>query len=142
MFHYHGAKYARLNKDDSVFGFEDSNSGSRWFCIFSVLLFYVPVTYVGMLNSCWVDKLSQKRTLTDFLSGLNKEWDKYSLLVRLLCTYSVHLLKYTTRPLSFWPRTWHSSLFPPSTMRAIATLIVTKTAHGLKPLSFSLYFPP
>ena len=91
FFHYHGEKYARLSRSDSIFteGYNSDGSPnyqdtSAFFKIITPFLFQAPVLHLKNLNETWVDKITVKDAWVRIVEKLDEEWASYNILVRSL----------------------------------------------------------
>ncbi|OCH89635.1 hypothetical protein OBBRIDRAFT_794048 [Obba rivulosa] len=74
--HYHGQRWARLNRNQSVK--EDLKQRpyqrSLWFLFLLSLCFYLPDQYLEELESIFVDRLVNYKPWNRFITGLKRDW--------------------------------------------------------------------
>jgi len=87
---FHGQPCARLNSNDSVYGWKYQRS--LWMKVGSWLLFRAPDSYVTMLHDIYVDSIANKHTWRDFITELITQLQDFNLLATVLLNANVGFL--------------------------------------------------
>ncbi|EIW78521.1 hypothetical protein CONPUDRAFT_91912 [Coniophora puteana RWD-64-598 SS2] len=87
---FHGQPCARLNSNDSVYGWK--YKPSLWMKVGSWLLLRAPESHVSALHDICTDGIASKHTWSDFVAGLNAQLQDFNLLATVLLNANVGFL--------------------------------------------------
>ncbi|EIW78522.1 hypothetical protein CONPUDRAFT_156504 [Coniophora puteana RWD-64-598 SS2] len=87
---FHGQPCARLNSNDSVYGWKYQRS--LWMKVCSWLLFRAPDSYITMLHDIYVDSIANKYTWRNFITELITQLQDFNLLATVLLNANVGFL--------------------------------------------------
>ena len=79
--HYYAQHGARLNRNQSVFRANTQRRYPLLFLLFSLLLFFIPSTYIRKLDEMYVDDAINEGPWNKFWDNLTEEWKKTTIPV-------------------------------------------------------------
>jgi len=79
--HFHGEAHARLERDNSVYGYA-TNERTMFIKMTAPFLFWAPYVHHQALQKMWVDGVMHKSVWEESMKKLDEEWQDLVLLVR------------------------------------------------------------
>ncbi|KIJ58821.1 hypothetical protein HYDPIDRAFT_33784 [Hydnomerulius pinastri MD-312] len=94
FYNFHGQPGARLEADQSVYSKagDEQQSSSIFFAPIDFLFFYAPSAQIRKLEEIWVDKVVHYTRWKTFVSGLNNEWNGFTIYSTVMLAVDVSFL--------------------------------------------------
>ncbi|KAF7360384.1 hypothetical protein MVEN_00768200 [Mycena venus] len=90
VYNFHGEPGARLNVDQSVHAIVQKRT--MLIKTLTPLLFYAPEYYLSSFHGIQTDRLIRPREWSDFITGLNRDWQQFTLLATVVLNANVAFL--------------------------------------------------